>query len=210
MRLRITFVVAALALAVGVTAAWAGFPHFKSADSTFEEGTTTKGGGKKTTTTLSATLETAAKAPDSTPGYAPAIITVQFKASGVTGDPWFRGDIAGTQTWACANWGGGWPADPKKVNGPIGDFNSPIVDVTDRSGNIDYRGNEIEIVLLPPAGFACPSGQTALIVALGITNLEIEVYEGGDPNQFLGAYPVKPPTSSGWDGYNYSRVGYPG
>ena len=207
MRLRITFAVAALALAVGVTAAWAGFPHFKSVDSTFAEGTTTKGGGKNaTTTTLAASLD-AAKAPDA-PGFAPAVLTVQFKATGVTGDPWFRGVIDGTQTWACGNWGGGWPADPKKVEGPIGDFVNPLVDVTDRGGNVDYRGHEIKITLLPPEGFACPSGQTALIVSLGITSLELEVWEGG--TEFLGAEPVKPPTSAGWSGFNYSRVGYPG
>ena len=205
MRLRITFVVAALALAVGVTAAWAGFPHFKTVDSTFEEGTTTKGGGKKTTS-LAVSLD-AAKAP-STPAFSPSTIFVHFTANGIQGDPEFKGDIGGTQTWACANWGGGWPADPKKVDGPIGGFVSSIVDVTERQGQLNYNGDQISIVLQPPAAFACPSGQTALLVKLALDYLRLEVYEGG--TEFLGWEPVNPPTSAGWSGFSYDRADYPG
>ena len=54
---------ASAALAIGVTAAWAGFPNMRIADSTFTEGTVTKGGGKTTTSarTLAAVAPSAAQ-----------------------------------------------------------------------------------------------------------------------------------------------------
>src|SRR5215203_5025014 len=105
---------ATAALVIGVTAAWAGFPNMRTADSTFTEGTVVKGGGK--TTTSARTL--AAVAPSAALPYAPATLYVHFKATGVSGSPTFTPHVLGTQAWACANSGGGWPADPRKFVGP--------------------------------------------------------------------------------------------
>jgi len=193
---------ASAALAIGVTAAWAGFPNMRTADSTFTEGTTTKGGGK--TTTSARTL--AAVAPSAAATYSPATIYVHFKATGVSGSPTFTPHATGKQAWACANWGGGWPADPRKFEGPIDFEGSQLSLSADRNGKLIYTGDELAIYLAPPSTFVCPSGQTALLVGLNLTGLWITVSLDGVSQDTDVAYP----TSSGWVGSVYTRAGYPG
>ena len=194
---------ASAALAIGVTAAWAGAPNMRTADSTFDAGTTTKGGGKTSPTARSLA---AASAPSATPAYAPATLYVHFKATGVSGAPTFTPHAAGTQAWACANWGGGWPADPKKFEGPVNLAGTQLSLSADRNGKLIYTGDELAIFLAPPSGFACPSGQTALLVGLSLTRLWLEVTYNGATEQTDVAYP----TSEGWVGSVFTRSGYPG
>ena len=82
-----------------------------------------KGGGK--TTTSARTL--AAAAPSAAQTYSPATIYVHFRATGVNGSPTFTPNATGSQAWACANSGGGWPADPKKFEGPAQVSGSPAL-----------------------------------------------------------------------------------
>jgi hypothetical protein len=205
MRTRRTAVLAlaaSAALAIGVTAAWAGFPNMRIADSTFTEGTVTKGGGK--TTTSSRTL--AAVAPSAAQTYAPATIYVHFRATGVSGSPTFTPNATGLQEWACANSGGGWPADPKKFVGPATVSGSQLTLAADRNGRLIYTADGLAITFAPPTGFACPTGQTALLVGLDLTRLWITVSLGGETQDTEVAYP----TSAGWVGNVYTRAGYPG
>ena len=194
---------AGAALAIGVTAAFAGFPNMREADSTFSAGTTTKGGGKTTTT---ARTLAAASAPSAVPTYSPATIYVHFKATGVNGSPTFKPYATGNQAWACANWGGGWPADPKKFEGPVGVAGSQLSLSADRNGRLIYTGDELAIFLAPPSTFVCPSGQTALLVGLSLSRLWIKVTLDGATEDTDVAYP----TSAGWVGNLYTRSGYPG
>jgi hypothetical protein len=193
---------ASAALAIGVTAAWAGFPNMRVADSTFTEGTVVKGGGKTTTSTR--TL--AAVAPSAALPYAPATIYVHFRATGVSGSPTFTPNATGVQAWACANSGGGWPADPKKFVGPALITGSQLSLPIDRNGRIIYTGDELAITFAPPSSFACPTGQTALLVGLNLTRLWITVGLNGATEETNVAYP----TSAGWAGNVYTRAGYPG
>ena len=193
---------ASAALAIGVTAAWAGFPNMRQADSTFTEGTVTKGGKP----TSSARTLAAAAAPSAAAAYAPATIYVHFRATGVSGSPTFTPNAEGTQAWACANGGGGWPADPRKFVGPAQVVGSQLSLSADRNGRLIYTGDELAIIFAPPPGFACPTGQTALLVGLNLSRLWIEVSLNGDTEDTDVAYP----TSAGWVGNVYTRAGYPG
>ncbi len=192
--------VAVAALAIGVTAAWAGFPNFKQADSTFDAGTATKGGGK-TTMALDSTrvLATAGSG-----GSSAATLYVHFRAVGVSGSPTFVPFAAGTQAWACANNGGAWPNDPRKFEGPVEVLGSQLSLTTDRNGRIIYNGDELAITMSAPESFSCPSGQTALLVGLNLSKLVIHVV-GFDDEQA-----VDYPTSAGWTGNIFARPGYPG
>ncbi len=192
-------VVATAALAIGVTAAWAGFPNFRTVDSTFDAGTATKGGGK--TTVGSARVLAAAVA---APRAASAAIYVRFSAVGVSRSPTFVPYAEGTQAWACANGGGGWPSDPKKFEGPVGILGSQLSLTADRNGKIVYSGDGLSILLASPEGFSCPGGQTAILVGLTLSKLVLTV-AGFDDEE-----PVDYPTSAGWTGNVFARPGYPG
>ena len=191
---------ACAALAVGVTAAWAGFPNFKQADSTFDAGTTTKGGKPTAPTAGDSTRVLAAAAPSPVS----AAIYVHFRATGINGSPTFVPYADGTQAWACGNNGGGWPADPKKFEGPVNVLGSQLSVQADRNGRIIYTGDELAIILSAPGGFSCPNGQTALLVGLNLSKLVLTVI-GFDEEQAV-AYP----TSDGWTGNAFARPGYPG
>ncbi|MBA2333134.1 MAG: hypothetical protein H0V94_10125 [Actinobacteria bacterium] len=196
-------VVAAAALAVGVTAAWAGFPNFKQADSTFVASSTTKGGGKTTTATRLSELAAAGGNSSS------ATIFVHFSATGVSGSTEFVASLAGEQTWACGNNGGGFPSAPNKVTEPI-TVSSDTLPLNTRNGRVSYNGDGLFITLDPPsANLPCPSGQTALLAALRLDSLRIGV--DGDIVNF---FDVQYPTSAGWgDPYpanTYVRSGYSG
>ena len=193
---------ASAALAIGVTAAWAGFPNMKIADSTFTEGTVVKGGGKATTSAR--TL--AAAAPSAAQTYSPATIYVHFRATGVSGLPTFTPNATGIQAWACANSGGGWPADPKKFVGPAQVAGSQLSLAADRNGRLIYTADGLAITFAPPSSFACPTGQTALLVGLNLSRLWITVSLAGETQDTEVAYP----TSAGWVGNVYTRAGYPG
>ncbi|MBA2536166.1 MAG: hypothetical protein H0V20_01875 [Actinobacteria bacterium] len=193
-------VVATAALAIGVTAAWAGFPNFRTVDSTFDAGTATKGGGKTATVESARVLAAAVEAPSS----AAAVIYVHFSAVGVSRTPEFVPYAEGTQAWACANGGGGWPADPKKFEGPVGILGSQLSLTADRNGKIVYSGDGLSILLASPEGFSCPSGQTALLVGLNLSKLVLRVV-GFDEEEA-----VDYPTSDGWTGNVFARPGYPG
>ena len=190
---------ASAALVIGVTAAFAGLPNMRIATSTFDAGTTTKG-GKTTTTTRSLAAVSAA------PTYAGATLYVNFRATGVHGSPTFTPYATGTQAWACANAGGVWPADPRKFVGPAEVSGSQLTLSADRNGRLIYTGDELAIFFAPPSTFACPSGQTALLVGLSLTRLWIEVSHDGATEDTDVAYP----TSAGWVGNVYTRAGYPG
>jgi hypothetical protein len=193
---------ASAALAIGVTAAWAGFPNMRIADSTFTEGTVTKGGGK--TTTSSRTL--AAVAPSAAQTYSPATIYVHFRATGVNEPTTFAPYAEGTQSWACANWGGGWPDDPRKFGSDVVLQGDDIGLSYDKNGRIIYTGDQLELTLSPPSTFVCPSGQTALLVGLSLMKLELWATVDG----VIKKYDVDSPTSAGWVGDVYTRAGYPG
>ena len=192
--------VVAAALTIGVTAAWAGFPNFRTVDSTFDAGTATKGGGKTSTIESARVLAAAVGEPRSTA----AAIYVHFSAVGVSRSPTFVPYAEGTQAWACANGGGGWPADPKKFKGPVGILGSQLSLTADRNGKIVYSGDGLSILLASPEGFSCPGGQTAILVGLTLSKLVLTV-AGFDDEE-----PVDYPTSAGWTGNVFARPGYPG
>ena len=194
---------ASAALAIGVTAAWAGFPNMRQADSTFVEGTVVKGGGGKTTTSG---RMLAAVAPSAAQTYSAATIYVHFRATGVSGSPTFTPNATGLQSWACANSGGGWPADPRKFDGPVGVSSTQLTLSADRNGRLIYTDDGLAITFAPPSSFACPTGQTALLVGLTLTRLWITVSLDGETRDTEVAYP----TSAGWVGSVYTRAGYPG
>ena len=154
-------------------------PEFRQADSTFDAGTATKGGGKTTTSVARWLLS----APSAAPAYSPATIYVHFRATGVT-----LADVHAVRrrerrpgparTGAAAG-----PPTRRSSRDQIAVVGSQLSLTADRNGKIIYTADGLSISLAPPEGFACPSGQTALVVGLSLTRLVLEVSVDGAPDE---------------------------
>ena len=208
MRLRITFVVAALALAVGVTAAWAGFPHFKSADSTFEEGTTTKGGGKNSTTLAagSTDLSATAEATATTTTNSKFIVTWDGVAFQV-GDT-VHARLQGLVKWACINNGTNIPADGNTSKSPAAPLALDGVDGVETVARNGRAKGTVEIEIIAPtaaaAGLTCQGTQYVGLFAL---QLDVPIQISATSGDFTSTpQPVPYPSAADADGkWRYCR-----
>ncbi|MCP9486824.1 MAG: hypothetical protein MSC30_13260 [Gaiellaceae bacterium MAG52_C11] len=193
-RLAVLVLALAAVLAIGVSAAWAGFPNFRVVESTFDPGTATAGGGTSSRVALAAA--TAAS-------FSPATLYVRFSATHADKSSTFVPYAEGTQGWACADAHGAF-AGATAVDGPVAALGRHLTLSSDARGRIVYNGNGLAIGLRPPESLSCSSGQTALLVRLSLSKLVLRVV--GETHEQTVHYP----TSDGWVGQNYTRHGFPG
>jgi hypothetical protein len=168
---RALVVVATGALILGVSVAFAGVPHLKSASGIITDSTTAR-------TAAAATLTASGAKGGGFVANPNPLLTVRFTATGVDTADSFSLSAVASATYVCVNNGNQIPDAANKVTIDLPVSAGAAAANPDKNGRFSGQVTTSPLPF-PPSGFSCPSGQSVALASITFTGIQLEAIDNG-------------------------------